>query len=114
MPRRKADKRFTFFQEANGDDWKTEIDGNTITVCDAGIQDYVNLPGGLAELDIVFSVKQPEAEGWFALEPQLNKHGHEKVGIVTDRKLSWYSSARGIMEHMYNEGFKFIHLEYIK
>ena len=108
-----SDRIITFTKAPGDEDWKanTPEDHHYARVCNGTFAEYINLPSGKNEFEVIFSVDKP-TEDHFAVIEDEDGDGNLVITLDTDDQISWYDGAIALLHDLYHEGYRYARVEY--
>lgn len=111
------DQIISFTRTGGGNDWRgTKVDGSgrTIRICATGIVEYLTMPDGILEFEVVFTEQKPLTVDAFELIEEIpgDERPNRRYGIRTNDRVSWYDNARETMAEMHRVGYRYVSVRF--
>lgn len=97
-----------FDREAAHKDFRTREYASTI--CAEGLYEYVDLPKGILDIDVVFTDYKPDGDDSFKI---IFICGPDVYGLDTESTISWYDNSRAVLKMMHDSGYRYITIKYV-
>ncbi len=103
-------EKVTFTRPDNSSTWRTNYkNGWSASLCDDGLQEYVDLPAGCTEFDVIFTVSPPHPrhDHYVLTRPETGS-----PRLVLGGEITWLGGALNLMSYMHREGHRYLRVEY--
>ena len=109
-------KTVTFLQASRFADWvlmpTVEYrEEGFVRICEGGLAEYLEIPVDIHELNVTFHTTRPAGNNYFGFT-RSNQALEGAIGLRTTDVITWHNSASRYMRYVYDEGYRYLTVEY--